>query len=110
MQDSINIKIKRKVENVIIKSDTSIRDFSYFVFNYFYGNNWKEIIDECIIKPAKINDINFQSYDLDVFKRLFASFIGEQNKDSLTSSSSQRYFEKPIFVLDSRYFYFTTQH
>jgi hypothetical protein len=98
-----------KILDELIKEDNSIRDFALFVFKYFYGANWKELIDKCEKKSSKINTKDFQSYDFEVFKRLFGSFDELQNKNSLTSANTQRYFEEPILILDSQYYYFTTQ-
>jgi hypothetical protein len=98
-----------KILYELIKEDNSIRDFALYVFKYFYGSNWKELIDKCERKPSKINTKDFESYDFEQFKRLFASFDELQNKDSLTSANTQRYFEETILILDSKYYYFTTQ-
>jgi len=105
----VKADINQEVINELINEDTSIRNFAFFVFKYFYGTNWKVLIDKCEKKPSQINSKVFQSYDLDVFKRLLASFEDLQNKDSLTSANTQRYFEDPILILDSKYYYFTTQ-
>jgi len=108
-KSTVKIDLTPKVFDEKINEDNSIRDFAFFVFNYFYGSNWKDIIDKCQKKESKINTSYFQSYDLDVFKRIFASFDEKQSKHTLTSSNTQRYFEEPIVVLDSQYYYFTTQ-
>jgi DNA polymerase III delta prime subunit len=106
---SVKSDLSPKILSELIKEDNSIRDFALYVFKYFYGSNWKKLIDKCERKPSKINNKNFQSYDFEMFKRLFSSFDELQNKDGLTSANTQRYFEEPILILDSKYYYFTTQ-
>ena len=90
-------------------SNKSIRDFALFVFDFFYGKDWKEVIDNSIEKDSIINNINFKSLDFESFNRLIAKFDSKQTKESLTSSNTIRYFEKEILVDGPDFYYFTTQ-
>lgn len=90
-------------------SNKSIRDFALFVFDYFYGKDWKEVIDNSIEKESKINDIKFTSLDFESFGRLIAKFDSKQTKESLTSANTIRYFDKEILIDGPNFFYFTTQ-
>lgn len=124
-QDDINYLIKIECSNIsynekdiiensndiseLIHETTSIRDFAFFVFKYFYSKDWHSILNKCVNKPSKINSTDFISYDLDKFKRLFAKFDRPQNKDSLSSAETQRYFDDPFLSENNSYYYFSTQ-
>lgn len=90
-------------------SNKSIREFAKYIFDFFYGKDWKEVIDNSIEKDSIINSIKFKSLDFESFNRLIARFDSKQTKESLTSSNTIRYFEKEIFVEESKFYYFTTQ-
>jgi hypothetical protein len=95
-------------ENIKYK-DKSIREFAKYIFIYFNGNDWLELINSTKQNPSVINGVNFVSHDFDIFKRLIGEFSSAQTKESLTSSNTIRYFEEPIFIENSKYYYFTTQ-
>ena len=97
-----------QLENVTFK-DKSIREFAKYLFIYFFGNDWHEILDSTKQNPSVINGENFTSHDFDIFKRLIGEFTAQQTKESLTSSSTIRYFEEPIFIENNKFYYFTTQ-
>jgi hypothetical protein len=96
------------LENEIL-TDSSIRDFALKVFNHFYGKSWNSIIEQCETTDAKINGREFKSLDFYSFKRLLGEFDAPQDKESLKSASTIRYFESPVYVNEGKYYYFTTQ-
>ncbi len=81
-----------QLENIAYK-DRSIREFAKYIFTYFFGNDWHEIIDYTKQNPSVINGDNFISHDFDIFKRLIGEFSSLQTKESLTSSNTIRYYE-----------------
>jgi energy-coupling factor transporter ATP-binding protein EcfA2 len=89
--------------------DKSIREFAKYIFTCFFGDDWLEIINSTKRNSAEINGVNFISHDFDIFKRLIGEFSSVQTKESLTSSKTIRYFEEPILIEKSKYYYFTTQ-
>lgn len=95
-------------ENIAYK-DKSIREFAKYIFTYFFGNAWLEIISSTKQNPSLINGVNFISHDFDIFKRLIGEFASFQTKESLTSSNTIRYFEEPVFIENGKYYHFTTQ-
>ena len=95
--------------DIILYETESIRDFALFVFEKFYSKNWSSVLGNSEIKIAKINSLEFNSYDFIDFKRVIAEFDYELSKEELSSSGTLRYFEKPLLVLNDRYFYFSTQ-
>jgi hypothetical protein len=97
-----------QLENVAYQ-DKSIREFSKYIFTYFFGNDWHEILDYTKQNPSVINGDNFISHDFDIFKRLIGEFSSLQTKESLTSSNTIRYFEEPILIENNKFYYFTTQ-
>lgn len=96
-------------QNNITYKDKSIREFAKFIFTYFFGSDWHEIIDYTKKNPSVIDGVTFISHDFDLFKRLIGEFSSVQTKESLTSSSSIRFFEEPILSEDNKFYYFTTQ-
>ncbi|MBN1118770.1 MAG: hypothetical protein JXA77_16280 [Bacteroidales bacterium] len=90
-------------------SNKSIRDFALYVFDFFYGKDWNEVIDNSSEKDSNINNIKFKSLDFESFSRLIAKFDSKQTKESLTSSNTIRYFDKEILIDGSNFYYFTTQ-
>ena len=97
-----------QLENVAYK-DKSIREFAKYIFTYFFGNDWHEILDYTKQNLSVINGDNFISHDFDIFKRLIGEFSSLQTKESLTSSNTIRYFEEPILIINNKFYYFTTQ-
>lgn len=95
-------------ENAAYK-DKSIREFAKYIFTYFFGNDWHEILDSTKQNASVINGVNFISHDFDIFKRLIGEFSSLQTKESLTSSNTIRYFEEPILIESNKFYYFTTQ-
>lgn len=95
-------------ENIAFK-EKSIREFAKYIFTYFYGNDWLELINSTKQNPSVINGVNFISHDYEIFKRLLGEFSSIQTKKNLTSSNTIRYFDEPIFVNNNKYYYFTTQ-
>jgi len=106
IQDSA-ISISQQ-ENFVIK-DKLIREFAKYLFTYFFGNDWHEILDSTKQNPSVINGVNFVSHDFDIFKRLIGEFSAQQTKESLTTSKTIRYFEEPILKENNKIYYFTTQ-
>lgn len=107
-QGYVKTKSRDELHKVIFESK-SIRDFAFFVFNNFYGNDWNSIISSTEQRQSKINEVNFTSHDYLVFKRLIAEFESIQTKESLTSSSTLRFFETPILERNGKFYYFSTQ-
>lgn len=99
---------KVNLENVIYK-DKSIREFAKYVFEYFFNSKWADVLNETHKSSSQINDINFISHDLNIFKRLIAEFNKKQNKEALASSGTLRFFEKPIYTEKDKYYYFSNQ-
>lgn len=97
-----------QIQNVAYK-DKSIREFAKYIFTYFFGNDWHEILDYTKQNPSVINGDNFISHDFDIFKRLIGEFSSLQTKNSLTSSNTIRYFDEPILIENNKFYYFTTQ-
>lgn len=104
--ESANSTIQQ--EDIAYKA-TSIREFARYIFTYFFGNAWHEILDYTKQTTSVINGDNFISHDFDIFKRLIGEFSVLQTKESLTSSNTPRYFEDPIFIENNKFYYFTTQ-
>ena len=96
------------LENVVYKNK-SIREFAKYIFTYFFGDDWHEILNYTKKNQSAINGDNFISHDFDIFKRLIGEFSSIQTKESLTSSNTTRYFEAPILTENNKYYYFTTQ-
>ena len=103
----LNLSQNTKEQNKL--SSNSIRDFALMVFEYFYHDNWEVILNESTIKDATINDKKYKIYDHEWFNNLIGVFEKPQNKESLSSSNTIRYFEKPIYVKEGNHYYFTTQ-
>lgn len=96
-------------QEIIAYKDKSIREFAKYIFSYFFGNDWHEILNHTNQNPAVINGDNFISHDFEIFKRLIGEFSSLQTKETLTSSNTIRYFEKPILIENNKFYYFTTQ-
>lgn len=90
-------------------SSSSIRDFAIMVFQYFYENDWESLFNESILKDASINEKKYKIYDHEWFKNLIGVFDHPQDKSSLSSSNTIRYFEEPIYVKGGNYYHFSTQ-
>jgi hypothetical protein len=90
-------------------SSNSIRDFALMVFQFFYKDNWDSLLNESTIKDATINEKNYKIYDHEQFKNLIGVFDSPQDKSTLSSSNTIRYFEEPIYIKEEKYYYFTTQ-
>lgn len=90
-------------------ANKSIREFALYVFDFFFGKDWKEVIDNCVVKDSTINEVKFKSLDFESFNRVIGQFDSPQTKNDLTSSKTIRYFEKEIFNDGTNYYYFTTQ-
>jgi len=93
----------------IVYINKSIREFALYVFDFFFGKDWNEIIEHSAEKDSNINNVEFKSIDFEIFNRLIAKFNSKQSKESLTSSNTIRYFEKEIYEDGTHYYYFTTQ-
>ncbi|OJV81792.1 MAG: hypothetical protein BGO34_08370 [Bacteroidia bacterium 44-10] len=93
----------------IIYSDHSIRDFAKYVFTYFFGESWSEVLSQTTRKHATHKKIDFYSHDFDIFIRIIGEFSSLQTKETLTSSKTIRYFVDPIYINEGRYYYFSTQ-
>ncbi|GGW59260.1 hypothetical protein DFQ11_1011031 [Winogradskyella epiphytica] len=90
-------------------SSNSIRDFSLMVFKHFYKDNWEAVLSESQTKNSTIKGKEYIIYDHDWFKNLIGKFDKPQNKESLSSANTIRFFEEPIYIKDDKYYYFTTQ-
>src|SRR5690554_4613263 len=97
------------LEEDLVFKNRSIREFAKYVFTHFFGDDWFEIINATRRNTSNLNDISFISHDYEIFKRLIAEFNFIQTKESLTSSSTLRYYEDPILTKDGKFYYFTTQ-
>lgn len=102
-------KAKITTSESIKDSNKSIREFALYVFDFFFGKDWKEVIDNCKVKESKINEVEFESLDFESFNRLIAKFNSKQTKQHLTSSKTIRYFEQEIYTDETSFYYFTTQ-
>jgi hypothetical protein len=92
-----------------ILKESSLRDFALQIFIYFYGSKWKEVLERSISSVSTINNIKYEAYKFEPFTRLIAGFEEKQSKESLTSSSTQRFFDSPIYENQEKYYYFSTQ-
>lgn len=90
-------------------SSNSIRDFALMVFKHFYQDNWEAILNESQTKNSTINGKEYIIYDHEWFKNLIGKFNQPQNKESLSSANTIRFFEEPIYIKHDKYYYFTTQ-
>jgi hypothetical protein len=90
-------------------SSNSIRDFALMVFKHFYNDSWEVILNESQTKNSTINGKEYITYDHEWFNNLIGVFDKPQDKESLTSSKTIRFFEEPILIKDGKYYYFTTQ-
>lgn len=102
-------KKSETIQNEIVFSEKSIRSFAKNVFDFFYGGTWEDVFKTTDVVQSKINNVNYESHDFDIFKRIFGEFNSVQNKESLTSSNTTRFFEDPIYISSEKYFYFSTQ-
>lgn len=99
---------KLHVENMIYKNK-SIKEFAKYVFDYFFGRDWSELINAAEQNSSDINGISFVSHDYKIFKKLIGEFSSKQRKEDLTTSDTIRYFKDPIFIDNNKYYYFSTQ-
>jgi len=97
------------IQESVIFQDKSIREFAKYVFTYFYGNVWHEVISATKQSDSVINGVNFISHDFEIFKRLIGEFPLAQTRETLTSSNTIRYFDEPVLIDNNKYYYFTTQ-
>lgn len=103
------------VQNTLYKSkrfeikSNSIREFALSVFKHFYNKSWDKLIEDSTIKDSKINETKYEILDYKSFNNLIGVFDSPQDKSSLSSSNTIRYFENPIHNEDGKTYYFTTQ-
>lgn len=98
------------IENEVTKvSSNSIRDFALMVFEHFYSDNWDALLNESQTRESTISGKKYIIYDHEWFKNLIGKFDKPQNKESLSSANTIRFFEKPIYINEEQYYYFTTQ-
>ncbi len=93
----------------VLQKESSLRDFALSVFEYFYGSSWSELLSDAENSDSELNGVRFSAIHIGPFKRIIGKFDNEQSKESLTSSTTQRFFEKPIFTSADKYYYFSTQ-
>jgi hypothetical protein len=105
----INLEGHSKPNINLIVSDTSIRDFALQVFKEFYDGSWNEVVLESNARESKIGDTVFLSKDFGPFKRLIGVFESLQDKSTLTSSGTSRFFDSPILSNEKGFYYFTSQ-
>ncbi|MFY0701943.1 MAG: AAA family ATPase [Bermanella sp.] len=98
-----------KKEHQVILSNSSIRDFAFDIFDYFYKENWLDVVSGDDTRESNINGVTFRSKDFGPFKRLIGIFESQQDRSTLTSSGAIRFFETPIYSTDKQYFYFSSQ-
>ena len=98
-----------EIENSDILSSDSIREFALAVFNFFYKENWDKLIEDSKVKDSKINETKYEILDYKSFKNLVGVFDSPQDKSSLSSSNTIRYFESPIHNENGKTYYFSTQ-
>lgn len=106
-----NKQLKKIITNneKVIYKDKSIREFAKYIFEYFYGSDWLELINSTNKNKSEINGIDFISHNYEGFNRLLGEFSSEQSKSNLTTSGTLRFFDEPIYIIDNKYYYFTTQ-
>ena len=113
LSDVFTPHLKVTKENTIIQniaySNKNLREFAKYVFAYFFDNNWTELLSTTTRKETSINSVNYYSHDFNIFNRLIGEFSSLQTKETLTSSSTIRYFEEPIYSNEGKYYYFSTQ-
>ncbi|MGK0389312.1 MAG: 5-methylcytosine-specific restriction protein B [Maribacter sp.] len=97
-----------KQEKLEINSE-SIREFALLVFNHFYRGKWDKLIKNSSTKYSTINDLEYEIIDYKLFKNLIGIFKSPQDKSSLSSAGTIRYFEDAIHNENGKFFYFTTQ-
>lgn len=100
---------EESTESNIIRASKSIRLFAKMVFEYFYDNKWELLLNECEIRTTQISGREYKIYDHKNFKNLIGLFESEQNKETLSSSNTQRFFTEPILIKEGNYYHFTTQ-
>lgn len=104
-----NNAIQKKASISLLIRDASIRDFAFKVFNYFYQDNWIEIVSDGHERESSIGDTTFLSKDYGPFKRLIGIFECLQDRAALTSSGALRFFDKPVFSTGKKFYYFSSQ-
>lgn len=92
-----------------VLSDKSIRDFALGVFRYFYDGRWGDVIGLSEDRDANVAGENFKALNFGGFIRVIGVFPTKQNKQSLTSAGTQRFYEDPIYADGEKYYHFSTQ-
>lgn len=105
-----------KTKNVEIKTVVSEKELKQFAFKTFklfldkYG--YEKISKNIVEKDSKINDIEYTGIKVKPYfgsGNLIGVFESEQNKETLSSSNMQRFFDENLKIEGYPYSYFTTQ-
>ncbi len=97
------------LENKPLIKSKNIREFAFLVFKYFYNNNWLTILNNSEVKESSHNENKYYTYHFNNFGKIIGEFKTPQNKESLSSSGTQRYFDELIFHRENKHYYFSTQ-
>ncbi|MCX7554847.1 hypothetical protein OS175_13285 [Marinicella sp. S1101] len=108
-RDLYNYYQSTSVVNTSLIEEKKLRDFAKKVFEYFYFDNWKSLIDNSKTKKSSINSVSYVLHSIDSLIGVIGSFSSSQNKASLSTSNTQRFFDSPISQDDNNYYYFSTQ-
>lgn len=105
-----------KTKNIEIKTVVSEKELKQFAFKTFklfldkYG--YEKISKNIVEKDSKINDIEYTGIKVKPYfgsGNLIGVFESEQNKETLSSSNMQRFFDENLKIEGYPYSYFTTQ-
>ncbi len=105
-----------KTDTVEIKTIVSEKELKHFAFKTFkifldkYG--YEKVAKNITEKDSKINEIEYTGIKIKPYfgsGNLIGIFEEEQNKDTLSSSNTPRFFEENLNLKEYPYSYFSTQ-
>ena len=109
-----NSSPKTKItESTTILSEKELKVFAFETFKIFldkYG--YEKIIKNVTEKDSKINETEYTGIKLKSYfgsGNLIGVFESEQNKETLSSSNTPRFFDENLQIRDFPYSYFSTQ-
>ncbi|MCH4830353.1 AAA family ATPase [Flavobacterium covae] len=105
---------KTKISEIkTIVSEKDLKQFAFKTFKVFldkYG--YKKILKNVTEKDSHINEIEYIGIKIKPYfgtGNLIGVFESEQNKETLSSSNTQRFFDENLNITEFPYSYFTTQ-
>lgn len=101
------------IETKIVVSEKELKTFAFETFKLFldkYG--YEKIAKNVIEKDSKINETEYIGLKIKPYfgsGNLIGVFENEQNKETLSSANTPRFFDENLQLKDYPYSYFTTQ-